>query len=1590
MQAIPSNYVSSTAFPTTAQVHQGQLEDYELLLSVLRGEVGSLSEFSQTLIRPRDFSPLDQENETGQEALQQLLQDPDYQTLCRTNGVSPHYLTVTLKEGAFVYETSNREGANKTELLLAEYVKWQTLRSRIEKSASLLSGQIRYDRLISVPRIATFYGMAPWDPTKTAEHNAAIDTLEEKIACFQLGLEEDFNLLDLRSLTDNDLQTSSQGVLTAEIRDELLDQFFEGEIKYAIQTFLPDDTTSPLTHLANSILATDALERVRAQPTVFLQKILHSPEAVKLGDHLLATMGWYGGKPDEDTSTYIRTQVVANALQIWFKSRIFEYPDTIAGYDLQARSNWGKSYRMIWSDFESHLLTSRRATSKKEAIVMARLFLCQFPAEFRITDIPTDLPYRSSVVWVNFVNGVNIIDFTDPKALYRQTFQQLVNLPLKFSEGAVKEQLQEASLARLLPTMDWAVSQGVIPQKQYEEYTQTEIDYAVSELDEYTNALNDAILKFNEAAPERLSIAKNVVENHLEVLDAGGSQTHSFWTEHDLAKIPLGAYLNPEQYVVERYSIIDVVADDKLDSRKQWSILKKNAPFSPKYSIRIDENRHLQIGGHLLIPNFGTFPDVKALFEQKFKIYMASLTLAYETLIRNLLASLRYSDRQALELGNLRVYTLRKETYQVEAKHETPEIILPLRARNGLLLLTTYKGVTCTFELLPRAGVIRRIDNLDPNLFGGLLSYENWPIGMLSNSVETLRHKTVPFDWKAHSTGSTPLNAASCEAIIEQLGHTFMAPIHSMENTDGAALTINSKRCREMSKFIATQLLFVDPKALRDSAYGQTQFDHDEASQKRIDEFLKMPVPFWKPIEDITSDDTKRKINGAFGLSMDLSSFGVPIGKLASGSTKLLSNAGRLTVRARITAFASLTKEVSILALQALNPIDWVGSLLKALGSGGLKLVRSGIFRIKALAGKAGHYDFVRGLPQIADAGRWKPLSTGDRLASVKGLNDVPVRNTGSAATPVFHAVDPVSGKPFGPRFLAHDISMGPSKYQHAGITDNEKLYGIPKTAHLRKRLEVDGRTTVFIDDVPYRNHQNALRRVDSLDASESLKTALCRARRAPEILCKTQYVLTDTPAQRPAAGTFMDFDNSWAPWFGDGRFTPSQPISAQSRQLLAYEGKIYQLKDGKLNTYKGRPEWIGLTQRTPVPRKTINAHLEFQEGIFGGLKVTGSAEKIDDVHEVGALVVYSKDESHRYVFTRLHLDDYYMLKLPASDSVRTPLQMNKVSAQRLLEDTAEKELLRIYTGSLNANNMVRIHGKDKVHQALHKLDEYAVNIGASANRLDQLKWVKVTTYPASSLMFDGPTRAIASTLPDGASVWTKSTLTNADLQQSVADKFDALFLRATSEASNGTRIDSAMEDLKKLLPYDQQQQQLRNIAYAEVKTAVGKNEVYVSVSGAEDNTRHLPLFKHNGGNPVVEHTESTYFNIDQLREPIIPESLKLSSEEALLSIPHPITDPARPDVLQWATSVDSESKLIGYISGKYPNTGDIKSINVVTTLPPCNSCSIILKGFGHDHGVDALNVIWGKRASVRKRKPDDLSDESSSSGSSNSSSNTN
>lgn len=260
-------------------------------------------------------------------------------------------------------------------------------------------------------------------------------------------------------------------------------------------------------------------------------------------------------------------------------------------------------------------------------------------------------------------------------------------------------------------------------------------------------------------------------------------------------------------------------------------------------------------------------------------------------------------------------------------------------------------------------------------------------------------------------------------------------------------------------------------------------------------------------------------------------------------------------------------------------------------------------------------------------------------------------------------------------------------------------------------------------------------------------------------------------------------------------------------------------------------------------------------------------------------------------------------------------------------------------------------------------MDEIAIPIGGHVNPPETLKLVKVDTSPGEAVLFDNSTRMIVSKLPAGATAWSRSAEAPETLRQRTSEIFDMLFLQTVitpANASSSLKINTTMDTLRNLLPKRERARNPRNIAYAEVITTAGNREVYVSVSGAKRTTGYLPLFNKNPGTDTVKVGETTYINIDFDRS-FPSTALNVTPEGKLLAVPHTIKniDTYQPKLASRPTSLDSESKLISVIREKYPDSQAIKSVNVATTMPPCDSCSVVMKEFGYDGGGNALNVQW-------------------------------
>ncbi|WP_415773754.1 hypothetical protein [Pseudomonas sp. LB3P38] len=1311
------------------------------------------------------------------------------------------------------------------------------------------------------------------------------------------------------------------------------------QITDTVKAFL-NGKRSLIGHLGASVLASASIDQLRATPSVFLQQMLNTVEAKELGDRLLKALKWYGAGPGEQTSASVRHQLVCKAICLYLHAPSADEPQELAGFRWQDTAHWGKSYQTLRSDFEQHLLRTKRVTDAKEATFLARVFETRLSKDFAVRDIPPDLPYKSSVVWVNFMHGVLLADELGLDRLQPLSFQQLVDLPLTRSADASSEQLEKITRLRMGPALEWAVCCGIVQSRKQSDYDEDDMKRAMAALESHSESLNNAVMTLDLPPPERLEMAKRVKD------DLFGDAMFE-WDGRKLLRDERPTsfgFKDTPSLKLPGHAFLDVYADGQLDDGRKWFVTQSDGKTRTSHWIKIDDKRTLQheefrkahggIERRVITTYRGkTLPDINKQFETDFTNYLSRIRTAYQTLITSLLTSLPLADRRALEWGDVRLLSLHLEERIIKIRGD-------IRPRKGFVLQVTHNHEITYYELIPSAGFIRCRPHLRVSTINGVRTTFPLHASIPGQTYTAEISTTLLIDWTAHLKGTRPADRAYCIAILGVVGDVPAAV--SPNAVVSEVTTQASVRLNEVAHYIAMNLLFVDERQLHSQARGMTAFDTlraiGEQRRQNFIELVKGFVPFWGSIEDLLSGKTDRILAGVAGLVLDLASFISPIGKFMSGSVRLIragTTASRMTVKASLPSFSTLTRKLLTASARNLNPLDGVPTLVKTMGSGAWKGLhtagRLGVSGFKKLTGHADSYRLVHNLPQTTDPGRWKPLTSNDRLATVNGVDDVLVRNTSLSDLTRFHPVDPVTSLPYGPRLHNHskNLIQGRSTFKTLPPAESHVLVELPENAHIREVLEVDGRTTLFVDDIPYRLDGNQLRRADLIDDQAMFKSLPCRVRRSPgDEVCTTTFVTRD-PAPTPAIGS-QDESKGWAPWFGDTLYTPANP---------------------------GQP----LLLKTLKNQDQLTASMEFQKGIYGRIKARiplSRSNQLDTI-EAGAIIVPSMDGSKHYVFTRLDAGDFYVTERLPGQSFSTPLTLRK--AQTLPADLAE-ELKTVYTGSLNANNMARIHGIEAVERAMKTMDEIAIPIGGHVNPPDTLRLLRVDTSPGEAVLFDHSTRMIVSTFPTGATSWSRSGSAPEPFRQRAAEIFDTLFVEKTITVgmNSNLKINKTMEKFQKLLPHDLKSRNARNIAYADVVTPTGKREVYVSVSGAQGLTGELPLFKPPFASDGVIINGTTYFNID-VGQTFTRTALNVTNEGKVLAIPHTIKDidTYKPTMTSRPTSLDSESKLISALRQKYPNREMITSVNVATTMPPCNSCSVVMKEFGYDGTAGALEVLW-------------------------------
>jgi hypothetical protein len=81
-------------------------------------------------------------------------------------------------------------------------------------------------------------------------------------------------------------------------------------------------------------------------------------------------------------------------------------------------------------------------------------------------------------------------------------------------------------------------------------------------------------------------------------------------------------------------------------------------------------------------------------------------------------------------------------------------------------------------------------------------------------------------------------------------------------------------------------------------------------------------------------------------------------------------------------------------------------------------------------------------------------------------------------------------------------------------------------------------------------------------------------------------------------------------------------------------------------------------------------------------------------------------DDSATHVFFRVNNHEYYLATFAKGEVPGRQLTFKRSAPAELVDGSLGAELLTVYTGSLHANNIVRIHGLESVQRAMQTMEQ--------------------------------------------------------------------------------------------------------------------------------------------------------------------------------------------------------------------------------------------------------------------------------------------
>ncbi|MDI3354689.1 hypothetical protein MO767_09965 [Pseudomonas sp. UYIF39] len=748
-------------------------------------------------------------------------------------------------------------------------------------------------------------------------------------------------------------------------------------------------------------------------------QLVKHPAAQACARKLLKELDWFGAKSGQDVSAQDLGQLLITAILLELYPHIgnAQARKSIGGLDLYAPTNVERSSSVVRKELET-FLHSKGWVNPVVAPLASNLLLAEIAPEFLVKGVPSSL-MMGSVGWVSFCLGVALVEAVTKGASRVLTYTQI----MAYAElEPVSDPLARLrGLTMIDPIVDWALINGVVTTTELKQAEKETTERAMTVFEEYVDGTHLA-RAYTSSIPSREDIARAAVTK--------AAPTCDFLEDKIIYQQP-GLYASPTAMSMVDLHMSGDLVGGLWDLRAVFPNPYSNAP---NLHGNITNHKNNSFYDPSVLSIHDRYPRLRRLapnndeYHRQLRIYLGNLNNAVVRNVKMALSHMPPFDLETFLKGKITFFTLRSPAIEtssnrfggpliLETDYETQQGKDAVTGRFGIVMCASLGNTVTCYELFTLRGELRR-----NNTLGALIANTGKLQGtarvdfkgdLKAQQVPT-NPERLPIILSEYTHGLLEASSASSSvAIIDKLGE-LAAPATPSERKQSVYQNFDNSQIVRIARFIVNNR----PMMTFDELEAVTTVPTVLESQRKKGEenatyIVDLVVPFKKCIEDLSSGEHNKMVDGMYGCVMDVIAVG---GAFVGAGAKALS----ISAKAISTASkaARLTKLAFVTSVSLFNPVDGVPTALFGVGKlvhkGALRFTRQahemlGLARsqLHKLNGRHKTYDLICAAKSVDATGQgtWRPRgATGDTLTVVA-----------ERSAQQWYALDRL-GKPWGPK----------------------------------------------------------------------------------------------------------------------------------------------------------------------------------------------------------------------------------------------------------------------------------------------------------------------------------------------------------------------------------------------------------------------------------------------------------------------------------------------------------------------------------------------------------------------------------------------